>query len=316
MKKNKTFLRALSAFIFTSTLLLLVYYAGSVYPFGDHTLFKWDMELQYIDFFHWWHRVLHGQSSMIYSLSKSLGDNAIGLTAYYLSSPFNLLLYFTDNIPLFVSITTILKLFTASLTLSIFLSSRFYDMKYIWNLLLSVSYGLMAYNLCQSSNIMWLDGVIWLPVLILGIWKLITKQKTLLLYLTIIISIISNWYTAYMICLFSFFYFTYEVLKRHDFSIKDTLRKNFTSFILYCVTAISGVLTTMFFFFPVIKNLLQGKGIDTSGGWFIGFHAGLKDILKGSFFLTVPYTGQGLTLFCGTITLISLVGFFSAVKLV
>lgn len=66
----------------------------------------------------------------------------------------------------------------------------------------------------------------------------------------------------------------------------------------------------MFFFLPVIKNLLQGKGIDTSGGWFIGFHAGLKDIFKGCFFLTVPYTGQGLTLFCGSVSLIALIGFF------
>lgn len=111
---------------------------------------------------------------MSYSLSKSLGDNAIGLTAYYLSSPFNLLLYFTDNIPLFVSIATVLKLASASLTVSVFLSYRFCDMKYIWNLLLSVSYGLMGYNLCQASNIMWLDGVIWLPILMLSIWKLLS----------------------------------------------------------------------------------------------------------------------------------------------
>ena len=81
-------------------------------------------------------------------------------------------------------------------------------------------------------------------------------------------------------------------------------------FIIYCITAVSSVLTTMFFFLPVIKNLLQGKGIDTSGGWFIGFHAGLKDIFKGCFFLTVPYTGQGLTLFCGSVSLIALIGFF------
>lgn len=159
MKNSQKLLKAISAFTLTSVLLILVYYIGAIYPFGDHALFKWDMELQYIDFFHWWHRVLHGQASMSYSLSKSLGDNAIGLTAYYLSSPFNLLLYFTDNIPLFVSIATVLKLASASLTVSVFLSYRFCDMKYIWNLLLSVSYGLMGYNLCQASNIMWLGMV-------------------------------------------------------------------------------------------------------------------------------------------------------------
>ena len=314
MKNSQKLLKAISAFTLTSVLLILVYYIGAIYPFGDHALFKWDMELQYIDFFHWWHRVLHGQASMSYSLSKSLGDNAIGLTAYYLSSPFNLLLYFTDNIPLFVSIATVLKLASASLTVSVFLSYRFCDMKYIWNLLLSVSYGLMGYNLCQASNIMWLDGVIWLPVLMLGIWKLLSEHKTLLLYLSVVFAIISNWYTAYMICLFSFFYFTYEALKKHDFTLIAVIKKEFSCFILYCITVISGVLTTMFFFFPVIKNLLQGKGIDTSGGWHIGFHTGLKDILKGCFFLTVPYTGQGLTLFCGTVTLIALIGFFISRK--
>ena len=86
MKNSQKLLKAISAFTLTSVLLILVYYIGAIYPFGDHALFKWDMELQYIDFFHWWHRVLHGQASMSYSLSKSLGDNAIGLTAYYLSS--------------------------------------------------------------------------------------------------------------------------------------------------------------------------------------------------------------------------------------
>ena len=132
MKNNPKFLKVISAFALTSAILILVYYIGAIYPFGDRALFKWDMELQYIDFFHWWHRVLHGQSSMSYSLSKSLGDNAIGLMAYYLSSPFNLLLYFTDNIPLFVSIATVLKLASASLSVSVFLSYRFCDMKYIW----------------------------------------------------------------------------------------------------------------------------------------------------------------------------------------
>ena len=122
MKNNPKFLKVISAFALTSAILILVYYIGAIYPFGDRALFKWDMELQYIDFFHWWHRVLHGQSSMSYSLSKSLGDNAIGLMAYYLSSPFNLLLYFTDNIPLFVSIATVLKLASASLSVSVFLS--------------------------------------------------------------------------------------------------------------------------------------------------------------------------------------------------
>ena len=168
MKKNKQLTIALSAFALTSLILLIVFYVSGVYPFGDRSLLKWDMELQYADFFRWWHRVLHGQASMFYSFSKSLGDNTFGLTAYYLSSPFNLLLYFTDDIPFFITLVTLLKMASAALTCSIFLSCYPFSLAYGWNLILSVSYGLMGYNLCQASNIMWLDGVIWLPVIMLG----------------------------------------------------------------------------------------------------------------------------------------------------
>ena len=71
MKNSQKLLKAISAFTLTSVLLILVYYIGAIYPFGDHALFKWDMELQYIDFFHWWHRVLHGQASMRSTLLRA-----------------------------------------------------------------------------------------------------------------------------------------------------------------------------------------------------------------------------------------------------
>ena len=309
MEKKERVIKTICPFILTSLIILCVFYFGGIYPLGEKILFKWDMELQYIDFFRWWNRVLHGKASMFYSFSKSLGDNAIGLTAYYLSSPFNLILYFTDNIPLFVSVVTILKMATASLTGSIILEKVSPEMNIFWHLILSMSYGLMAYNMCQASNIMWLDGVVWLPVVSLGVWKLINEKKSLLLYLSVIVAILSNWYTAYMICLFSFFYYTYEVIKKKQFSLKGILKESFKSFIQYCITMITAVLTTMAFFLPVILNLLQGKGIESSDTWIVGFHTTMLDFLKGCFVLTVPYTGQGLTLFCGTITMLALLGF-------
>ena len=51
MKKNKQLTIALSAFALTSLILLIVFYVSGVYPFGDRSLLKWDMELQYADFF-------------------------------------------------------------------------------------------------------------------------------------------------------------------------------------------------------------------------------------------------------------------------
>lgn len=45
MNKKNNFLTPMSAFIITTIILLIVYITGEIYPFGDHTLFKWDMEL-------------------------------------------------------------------------------------------------------------------------------------------------------------------------------------------------------------------------------------------------------------------------------
>ena len=315
MENREKIIKIIGPFIITAIILLGVFYFGGIYPFGDKILFKWDMELQYTDFFRWWNRVLHGKASMTYSFSKSLGDNAIGLTAYYLSSPFNLLLYFTDNIPLFVSIITILKMAAASLTGSLFLEKVSSEMNVFWHLILSIAYGLMAYNMCQASNIMWLDGVVWLPIVSLGVWKLINEQKSILLYFSVIIAILSNWYTAYMICLFSFFYYVYEILKKNDFSLKNIIKSNFGCFIKYCITMVSAVFTTMVFFLPVILNLLQGKGIESSDKWIVGFHTTAIDFLKGCFVMTVPYTDQGLTLFCGTITMLALIAFLFSKKI-
>lgn len=48
MKKNKQLTIALSAFALTSLILLIVFYVSGVYPFGDRSLLKWDMELHTI----------------------------------------------------------------------------------------------------------------------------------------------------------------------------------------------------------------------------------------------------------------------------
>ena len=58
-------------------------------PFGDRAWIKWDLEIQYIDYFGWLHSVMHGNSSIAYSFSKSLGGATIALYAYYLASPVN-----------------------------------------------------------------------------------------------------------------------------------------------------------------------------------------------------------------------------------
>lgn len=84
---------------------------------------------------------------------------------------------------------------------------------------------------------MWLDGMIFLPLIILGLEKIIKENKSLLYIITLSISIFSNYYIGYMICIFTFIYFQFFYLLNYKFNIKDFLIK-FKNYILYSIISI------------------------------------------------------------------------------
>ncbi len=72
---------------------------------------------------------------------------------------------------------TILKIGACGLTSYIFLNRVF---RKAWSsLIFSVCYALMSFNMVYLSHIMWLDGVILLPIVVLGIHRIIDKKRPL-----------------------------------------------------------------------------------------------------------------------------------------
>lgn len=192
---------------------LASYAIGGYFPFGDKTVLVWDMDIQYISFFSWLNQVIKHQTidSLMYSFSLSFGGSTVGLLGYYLLSPFNILLipFSTKWLPVGVQIVSMLKICCCGLTMYHYLSRRFQKECY-GAVLFAGMYALMGYTVTQQSNIMWLDGVILLPVLLLNIYYLITGRKQLCYSLWIAAAIITDFYIAYMIILFSFVYFLAE----------------------------------------------------------------------------------------------------------
>lgn len=102
-----------------------------------------------------------------------------GILPYYLLSPFNfILLFFTSSqMPTAIFIMTILKIGACGLTSYIFLNRIFHK---TWSpLIFSVCYAFMSFNMVYLSHIMWLDGVILLPIVALGIHRIIDKKRPL-----------------------------------------------------------------------------------------------------------------------------------------
>ena len=84
----------LASFFMPVFLMAVAMVILKVFPFGNHTFLIWDMDWQYSSFFVHLHDILHGEASAWYSLSRAIGGDMIGVSAYYLISPFNILFYF------------------------------------------------------------------------------------------------------------------------------------------------------------------------------------------------------------------------------
>ena len=104
----------------------------------------------------------------------------------------------------------------------------------------------------QSSNIMWLDGAVFLPLILLCINRLCQGKGSLGLSLVIGAGILSNWYSAGMNCLFSFFWLLFEILLR--FSGKLFRKKHELCRILcqYFLHMLLGVGLSAVLFLPTI----------------------------------------------------------------
>ena len=117
-KLRKNWYRYVLAFALPVILLIIFLAWNDIYPFGNISNLRDDLEIQYVDYFAFYRNVLLGNGDISYSFAKSLGGSLVALLGYYLSSPFNLLIVFfsPERINLFVFVITALKLGLSGLT--------------------------------------------------------------------------------------------------------------------------------------------------------------------------------------------------------
>lgn len=262
---TKRLLHLSAAILFTAFIISTALMRDHIYPFGDNLLVYNDMQYQYTDFFLWFSNVLHGKDSLIYSFHSGLGGSTLALFAYYLASPLNLLIYFVDpeHIGEFLSVLICAKLILCSVTSYIYILQRFQSAP-LFQILISVSYALMGYNILQCSNIMWLDSVIAAPVIALGIYRLITKRNRALYFFALFYGILTCWYTGYMLCLFAFLYFIFEMFLYYE-KKSPVLRKILKQSGLFISTSVLSLMASGILFIPQTIHMLEdGEGFDFS----------------------------------------------------
>ncbi|MHC1773163.1 MAG: YfhO family protein [Flexilinea sp.] len=298
--------------IFPGIILLVMFAKIGIFPFGDLTILISDMNSQYVDFMSEYQRILHGNGSLLYSWHAGLGLNFLGLFAYYLSSPFNLLLFFFPEKYLLDAITliTLLKIAGCGLTFSIFLKQRFKTEPA--GLLLPIFgtfYALMGYTVTYSFNIMWLDGVLLLPLLCLMIDRLFQDRGWIGCAVIFTMLFISNYYIGYMIGIFSVLYFLAGLANYQEhFLLRATLNK-ITQFLLSVILA-AGI--SAFILFPGFFVLRDGMGLIGQTAPALTSQFPIADLLKKLMIGTFDgLRGNLPNIFCGLFTLCCLPLYFS-----
>lgn len=249
-----------------SVMILAIFLLFTITPFGNRTWLTIDLGQQYVDFFSYYQdTLLHHPEQFFYSFSKSIGGEMVSLWAYYLLSPFNLLFLLIprSSIAMGVTLLIFLKLVSCTVSFAVLLDVKFKQRNWT-TLLFALSYGFMSYLSANQFNVMWLDALIGLPLIVLGMDALLQKRNPLYYVLPLSLTILSNYYTGYMICLFLDLYFPYAYLMINDsFSWKKFI-KQFGHFIFYSLIAVGLIMVILL---PTFYSLLGSKGTATTIAW-------------------------------------------------
>jgi len=263
---NNTYVVACITMLITSITILCALKIEKIFPFGDELLVYNDMKYQYVDFFMWLKNVFQGKDALEYSYNFGMGGGTIGLYAYYLASPLNILMLFVpvECMAEGLSVLIILKLMLSSLTSYIYLKNRFHISDY-YALILSISYALMGWNILHCSNIMWLDGIVVFPIIALGIYISISSRKHILYYIALAYGVFANWYIGYMLCLGSVIYFLFEFFLFYANKKEKKFLDIWEKCCEFGVTSILAVLSTFALFLPqTIFMAREGEKFDWS----------------------------------------------------
>ncbi len=196
------------SFLLPVAALILIFAVKGIYPFGDNSFLRTDMYHQYAPFFAEFAEKLQNGESLLYSWEIGIGSNFITLFAYYLCSPFNLLLLLVSgpSVIEFMTYLIVVKTGLAGLTMAWYLSRKF-DTRSPIIALFAMAYALSGYMAAYSWNIMWLDCIWLAPLVLWGLEQLVEENRGLMYCITLALSILTNYYISIMLCLFLVLYF-------------------------------------------------------------------------------------------------------------
>ena len=275
--------------------------------FGKYTFMHSDMAAQYSSIAKLFLRQLFIDHNIIYSWNVSLGSDTIPLYAFYSCfSPFTLIYALDFNIDLLSFFVTFGKLSLAAFAFNWFVS-KYIKLDNKLSIMLSVLYSMCGFTMAYYSNMIWFDGMYMLPVIIALVIDLLNNKKnSIFLSLAYAYIFVVNFYSGYIIGIFSAIVFILLIFRKKEKNIKDIFKYIF-KFIFVGTTAICLSAPILY---PTARAFLGSRTDDSSA--FAGLYLNIFDIYNQLFVGQVASKeiGHFPYVYCGIISLILLVMFY------
>lgn len=297
-------------FLIPLILMYIVYAVFKVHPWGDNSVLVLDLNGQYVYYYEALRDAFWGKASFIYSWNRNLSGEMFGIFGYYLLSPFMLIICLLPRTMMCgaIEIIQLLKIGTAAVTFAFFIRKS-YKPKNITVIIFSTCYALMTYMVVELMDPMWLDGLIYLPLICFGVGKLIDKGKTLYLIIPLALMFIAHFYIGYMVGIFTAFYFLYYLFTTKT---NQTAKSVLISVLKFACSAVIAVMLACVVLIPVYKSLSLGKLEFSTPDFSLRSQFNALDFFTKLFPMSYDTVRpEGLPMiFCGTLTLIMVPLFF------
>ena len=318
LKKHRIIILVLS-FLIPVIIYFTVLMILGFMPNGDKTLLFMDLKGEYTEYLGSLRYIFGGDDSLFFNWSRSMGGNVTGLYAFYSGGLFAFIscLFSVEALPIAVEVITLIMIGLCGLTMAVFLEYGVGEKKASYGVVIfATCYALMSYNMVYANCFMWLNGCIFMPLIFLGIEQILKGKRGLIMYLSLAAAMINNYYTAYMICIFSVLYFVFRLVGLY-FKNKETGESNFKTLRSACLRymgmAVLSAMTAAPVLLVTVFDLMSGKMTSSSDYRSDTFYYPFEEVFKK--FLPNQYdsiTSENIhpQLYAGLIVLVFAILFF------
>lgn len=267
-RKKEKFLYFFLSFLLPMVLLIPALASAGIFPFGPNTTMAVDLRHEYVGFYEAFRHALHSPGGFFYNWNKALGGEMAGTFSYYMLSPLNLLFFLfpPKDLPYIIEITQLIKVGLASLNFSILLYHHERGEGFSL-VLFSTLYGLLSFSTANFLNHMWLDVILLFPLVVYFMEKMLDGASPLPYVLSLTVMILTNFYIAFMGCLFLGLYCLYSLTRLpapSQATQKEIFQAKGTAFIRFIgYSVIAGGLSCILLF-PTLGSIQLSKGTYTS----------------------------------------------------